>query len=71
LQEQKEENYRDIDPDKIQQKTTLEKGHGRIEKRTYCIIEDIDWMQEKEKWKDIKSIGMVTNKITTREETTK
>jgi predicted transposase YbfD/YdcC len=38
FEEQKEENYRDIDPDKIQQKTTIEKGHGRIEKRTYCKI---------------------------------
>ena len=69
FEEQKAVNYKDIDSEKIQQKKTVEKGHGRIEKREYCIIEDIDWIADKDKWKGLKSIGMVTSTMTTGEET--
>lgn len=38
---------------------TVEKGHGRFEKR-YCLVTDcIDWLEEKLKWKGLRSIGMV------------
>ncbi len=37
---------------------TLDKGHGRIEKRKYYITEDIDWLAAKSDWKGLKSIGM-------------
>lgn len=36
-----------------------EKGHGRIEKREYYYSTDIEWMEQKKDWKDIKGIGMV------------
>jgi len=38
---------------------TVEKDHGRIEKRTYRITSDIDWMDAKSEWTNLKSIGMV------------
>jgi predicted transposase YbfD/YdcC len=41
-----------------------EKGHGRIEKRTYYMTDEIDWMQEKGKWAGIKSIGAVKREAT-------
>lgn len=44
-------------------KTTLEKGHGRIEKREYIQTNDIDWFSEKEQWKELKSIGMVRRTV--------
>ncbi|MDR0884960.1 MAG: ISAs1 family transposase [Clostridiales Family XIII bacterium] len=41
-----------------------EKGHGRIEKRTYYVTDEIDWMQEKDKWTGLKSIGAVKREAT-------
>lgn len=30
--------------------STLDKGHGRIESRHICVVEDLDWLPQKEKW---------------------
>lgn len=38
---------------------TVEKGHGRIEKRSYWVTSDIEWMDVKSQWAKFKSIGMV------------
>lgn len=38
---------------------TLEKNHGRIEKRKYWISSDIGYLTGKEKWKNLKAIGKV------------
>ena len=38
---------------------TNEKAHGQIETREYFQTDDIKWLPNKEKWKDIKTIGMV------------
>jgi predicted transposase YbfD/YdcC len=48
---------------------TVEKGHGRIEKRTYSITSDTNWMEVKPKWANLKSIGMVESERTIGEET--
>ena len=37
----------------------VEKGHGRIETRRCWVTEDIDWLEEKEEWRGLKSIVMV------------
>ncbi len=39
--------------------TTVDGGHGRIETRKAVMTSDIDWLEDKEKWKGLKSIGMV------------
>ncbi len=39
-------------------------GHGRIEKREIYVTEDIDWLPQKEKWKNLKSIIMVISERT-------
>lgn len=52
-----------IDKINISKKTTVEKGHGRIEKREYFQTDDIDWFHEKDKWKGLKSIGMVRRTV--------
>jgi len=36
-----------------------ENGHGRIEKREIYVTEDIEWLPQKSKWKNLKSIIMV------------
>ena len=47
---------------------TVEKGHGRIEKRTYRITSDIEWMDAKSEWTNLKSIGMVESERIIREQ---
>ena len=52
-----------IDTINISKKRTVEKGHGRIEIREYIQTDDIDWFHEKDKWKGLKSIGMVRRTV--------
>lgn len=49
---------------------TLDKGHGRIEKRKYYITEDIEWLEAKEEWKGLKSIGMAVRESFENDRTT-
>ena len=30
---------------------TIEKGHGRIEERTVCVTNDLEWLPQQEKWR--------------------
>jgi predicted transposase YbfD/YdcC len=34
-------------------------GHGRIEKREIYVTEDIDWLPQRDKWRNLKSIIMI------------
>ena len=43
---------------------TLDKGHGRIEKREYYLFNDIDWLSWKKDWKSLGGFGMVHRQIT-------
>lgn len=45
--------------EKLSTYETLEKNHGRIEKRKYWISSDIGYLTGKEKWKNLKTIGKV------------
>lgn len=48
---------------------TVEKGHGRIEKRKYYYSGDIDWMIDAKKdWKGLKGVGMVIRETEVNEE---
>jgi predicted transposase YbfD/YdcC len=38
---------------------TVEGDHGRVETRKYYTVEDIDWLDGKDKWTKLKTIGMV------------
>ena len=38
---------------------TVDGDHGRIETRKYVVTSDIDWLQGKENWAGLKSLGMV------------
>lgn len=37
-------------------------GHGRIETREYYVLQDINFLTEKDKWNNLKRIGLVKNK---------
>lgn len=39
--------------------TELEKDHGRIEQRRCWVTEEIDWLEGKEDWQNLKSVVMV------------
>lgn len=38
---------------------TVEKGHGRLEKRQYWLVTEIDWLKLNHDWHGLESIGMV------------
>lgn len=38
---------------------TLEKDHGRIEERRCWVTEEIGWLEQKDEWKNLKSVVMV------------
>lgn len=45
---------------------TVEKGHGRIEKRTYIFSTDISWMVDAKKdWTGLAGLGMVEREVET------
>lgn len=44
--------------------TSLEKSHGRIEKRTCKVIADMDWICKKSNWKNLQSIISVESERT-------
>lgn len=44
--------------------TSLEKSHGRIEKRTCKVITDMDWICKKANWKNLQSIISVASERT-------
>lgn len=38
---------------------TLEKGHGRIEKRAYYLETNIEWLSQRPEWANLNAVGMV------------
>lgn len=42
---------------------TLEKDHGRIERREYCLETEIGWLQSRKDWMNLNGIGMVKNSV--------
>ena len=49
-------NFRDVPYDSH---ATVEKDHGRFEKREYWVSCELSWLLEAKAWKDMQSIGMV------------
>ena len=54
------EHFKDID---YKYYRTLDKGHGRVEKRKYYLINDLNWLNNKENWLGLKGIGMVESTV--------
>ena len=48
-------------------KKTMEPEHGGIATREYYITEEIGWYSEKDKWKGLKSFGMVHKRLKKRD----
>lgn len=47
----------------ITKHSTIEKGHGRFEKRYYYLSENVDWLPQKVQWAGFRSIGMVRSVV--------
>ena len=56
LDDSKENNFKGVPFDFYK---TVDGDHGRIETRRYYTTPDIDWIEGKEDWKNLKIIGMV------------
>lgn len=50
--------------DEYTQFTHTEKGHGRIEKRTYTLFHDMTWFEDREEWESLQSLIMVESSVT-------
>lgn len=53
----------------IPPRTTLDKGHGRIEKREYRLLTDLSWLEQKGEWKGLNALGCVKSTVTENGET--
>ena len=53
----------------IPSKTTIEKGHGRIEKREYQLLTDLSWLEQKDECKGLNALGCARSTITENGET--
>ena len=50
-------------------KITLDKEHGRIEKREYRLLTDLSWLEQKDDWCGLNALGMAKSTITEKGET--
>ncbi|HNW35101.1 MAG TPA: ISAs1 family transposase [Candidatus Ozemobacteraceae bacterium] len=49
-------NFQDVEFSTVK---TVEKDHGRVETRTYHLVRDLEWFDQKERWANIAAIGRV------------
>ena len=52
----------------IPSKTTLNKGHGRIEERKYRLLTDLSWLEQRNEWKCLNALGSVETTVIQNEE---
>jgi predicted transposase YbfD/YdcC len=57
--EQKANGFKDTT---ISQHETVDGDHGRIETRTYTVIHDVEWLQERHNWPGLEGVVMVESK---------
>lgn len=56
LEDAEANNYEGITVDRFE---TIERGHGRKEIRRYSITEEIEWLSDVSRWRNLRSIAMV------------
>ena len=54
--EQKANGFKDT---KVSRHETVDGDHGRLETRTYTVIHEVDWIQERHDWPGLKGVVMV------------
>jgi predicted transposase YbfD/YdcC len=58
---------RDYSPAEVKRHTTVEKSHGRLERREYYVCPLPEWLRRKHRWHGLRTIGMVYRERTTGE----
>ncbi len=53
MEEMKKQGYQ------FNEHTSVDGGHGRVETCRAVMTSDIDWFEDKENWKGLKSIGII------------
>jgi predicted transposase YbfD/YdcC len=58
-------DYEDV---AVTRATTVEKGHGRIEERTVCVTNDLEWLPQRESWHlqsliEVRSQRIIADKV--------
>ncbi len=56
FEDAEEHDFRDTDHDYYR---TFDKDHGRIERREYWSVSDLDWLEQRQQWTGLRTIGMV------------
>jgi len=64
----RQNKFKDVEFDYYE---TVDGDHGRIETRRYWTVSDIDWLQGKELWRDLKTIVMVERQRDMQDKVTK
>jgi len=67
----KETSEEELEQPPFTKYSTFDKDHGRMEKRTYWVCDDINWLSQKEKWEGLQTICMVKSERTIGKETSK
>ena len=49
--------YFDSFRNEMESEETLDKGHGRMERREYRLLTDISWLEGRKEWKGLKAVG--------------
>jgi len=47
-----------------------DKGHGRIEQRTCYVTDQLDWLEQRDEWCDLKTIAVIESRVTVGEKIT-
>lgn len=62
-----ETGFEDVPHEKT---VTIEKDHGRIETREYYLVNKLDWLENRQNWHGLNSLGVVVSKRTIQDKTT-
>ncbi|GAB1355829.1 ISAs1-like element ISEc1 family transposase [Erysipelotrichia bacterium] len=62
-----ETGFEDVPHEKT---VTIEKDHGRIETREYFLVNELDWLENRQDWHGLNSVGVVVSRRTIQDKTT-
>jgi predicted transposase YbfD/YdcC len=62
-----ETSFEDVPHEK---RVTIEKDHGRIETREYYLVNELDWLENRQNWHGLNSVGVVVSKRKFQDKTT-
>ena len=47
----------------VPRRTTLDKGHGRVEEREYALLTDVGWLAQRLQWAGLNGVGRVVSTV--------